>query len=158
MNPQEFFLPMEIDGQEGRIHLVLERSESEKGRMEIATQTAGGTRKAELFLQDGIVTGFLYGSGQEEVRILTRAADIFSRNLRDELSFGTDARLTVVDLLRRGEGGPNTVRGKKVTDQLYENTAQESGSAQEAPDRAKLLQIAKLWIRAVAQKEAEYEN
>ncbi|MBO4292576.1 MAG: hypothetical protein J5898_11770 [Lachnospiraceae bacterium] len=154
----EFFLPMEIDGQEGRLHLVLERSESEKGRMEITTQTAGGTRKAELFLQDGIVTGFLYGSGQEEVRILTRAADIFSRNLRDELSFGTDARLTVVDLLRRGEGGPNTVRGKKVTDQLYENTAQESGSAQEAPDRAKLLQIAKLWIRAVAQKEAEYEN
>lgn len=158
---QEFYLPLEYEGGTGKLHLKLEHAENEQARAVVEVNAFGSKTRAEFQLKDGKVSATLWGQGEEEVTKLTRAADILSDRLAKGSSLRLDERPTVIDLARSGEGRAAGQRGRGRTDQLSEdNGAMKSsdGAARERIPTEALLGLAKEWIKAVTQKEAEYEN
>lgn len=148
---QEYYLPMEIDGKQARIHLTLEHGGQRRGQVVIELAQENGMSKATLQLKNNKVTGFLQGSSPEEVMKCKQASDIFSEYLKDESSWSMDAALPTVDMDKTIDLTGAAVRGKSTVEKLFdhaENAAEESG----LPSQTDLYRLAKLWIRAVTKK------
>lgn len=155
---EEYYLPIEVDGKIAKLHLTLEQGNEERGKVTVEVESEGRKNRAQLRLLDGKVTGILQGNGPEEVMKLSRASDIFSGYLRDESSWSMDAKLSVVDMARAGET-TTVVRGNRATDKLFGSAVQETETERKGqPDQAELYRLAKMWIRAVTQKEVGNEN
>ena len=153
---EEYYLPIEVDGRTAKLHLTLEQGGTEKGKVTAEVESGGGKTWAELRLQDGKVTGFLQGNGPGEVMKLIRASDIFSGYLREETTWSMDAKLPVIDMAKAGETAA-AVRGNRATDKFLGGAVKETGRAGQ-PEQAELYRLAKMWIRAVTQKEVENED
>lgn len=155
---EEYYLPIEVDGKIAKLHLTLEQGNEERGKVTVEVESEGRKNRAQLRLLDGKVTGILQGNGPEEVMKLSRASDIFSGYLRDESSWSMDAKLPVVDMARAGET-TTVVRGNRATDKLFGSAVQETETERKGqPSQAELYRLAKMWIRAVTQKEVGNEN
>lgn len=137
---QEYYLPLELEGGMARLHLTLKHDSRSAGHVEIRLEQEGRTSLASLELSQGKVSGYLQGSDRQEVMKLTAASDIFSRYLKDESPWSMDAPLPVF-----------TMASAKA------ETVEEPGAAGKGTSK-ELYQLAKLWLRAVTQKEVEYEN
>ena len=87
---------------------------------------------------------------------LTRASDIFSEYLRDESSWSMDAKLPVIDAAKAGETAA-AARGNRATNKVFGGAVKETGR-KDQPEQAELYRLAKMWIRAVTQKEVENED
>lgn len=151
---EEYYLPLEVDGKTARLHLTLEQGGRERGKVSVEVEADGAKTRAQFWLSDGKVTGILQGNGQQEVMKLSRVSDIFSGYLREESSWSMDAKLPVADMAKAGDVTAAAVRGNKATDKLYENAVKETKQT----DQRELFRLAKMWIRAVTQKEVENEN
>lgn len=154
---EEYYLPLEVDGRTARLHLTLEQGEGERGKVTVEVETDGAKTRAQFWLSDGKVTGILQGNGQQELMKLSRVSDIFSGYLREESTWSMDAKLPVADMAKVGDVTAAAVRGNKATDKRFENAAKEIKQTKQ-PDQRDLFRLAKMWIRAVTQKEVENEN
>lgn len=154
---EEYYLPLEMDGKLAKLHLTVEKGQAEKGRITIETELDGRKTQASFQVFGNKVTGYLQGNGQQEVMKLEAAADIFNRYLMEETTYRMDAKPAVADTAKTVENRPTAARGQNVAEKLF-GTAERGQKAEETPETSDLYRVAKLWIRAVSQKEVGYEN
>ena len=82
---EEYYFPMELDGEVAAIHLQICHGE-EKGivRIELTSECMGGL-KGEFQVKEGTVNGCFVGNHGEAVMNLRRSSDIFGSYLPEEL-------------------------------------------------------------------------
>ncbi len=86
---EEYYFPMELDGELAAIHLQICHGEQEKGMVRIELNGGHmGSLSGEFQVRDGIVNGYFVGNQQETVMNLRRAADIFDSHLAGDLQMG----------------------------------------------------------------------
>ena len=86
---EEYYFPMELDGELAAIHLQICHGEQEKGMVRIElTDGHIGSLTGEFQVREGIVNGYFVGNHKETVMNLRRAADIFDSYLADDLQLG----------------------------------------------------------------------
>lgn len=86
---EEYYFPMELDGELAAVHLQICHGEQEKGVVRIElTSGSMGSLKGRFQIKDGIVNGYFVGNQREAVMNLRRSADIFDSHLPEGLQFG----------------------------------------------------------------------
>lgn len=86
---QEYYFPMELDGEVAAIHLQICSGEQEKGMVRIElTSVCMGSLKGEFQVKDNTVNGYFVGNQNEAVMNLRRCADIFDSYLAEGLQRG----------------------------------------------------------------------
>ncbi len=86
---EEYYFPMELDGELAAIHLQICHGEQEKGMVRIElTSERMGSLKGEFQVKDGIVNGYFVGNQEETVMNLRRSSDIFGSYLAEGLQPG----------------------------------------------------------------------
>lgn len=114
---QEYDLPQFIDGELTAVHLKLVHDTESKGKLTVSINTeAYGDLAGEFSLEEGTVSGYFAGKGQETLDILGKTAEIFTARLQEDgLQAGT---LQVVDGNRENKvlnGGT-----EEETEKLYQ--------------------------------------
>ncbi len=86
---EEYYFPMELDGELAAVHLQICHGEQEKGVVRIElTSGSLGSLKGRFQVRDGVVNGYFVGNQREAVMNLRRSADIFDSHLPEELRSG----------------------------------------------------------------------
>ncbi|MDE7224610.1 MAG: hypothetical protein K2O34_12640 [Acetatifactor sp.] len=86
---EEYYFPMELDGELAAIHLQICHGEQEKGMVRIEmTSLSMGSLKGEFQVKDGTVNGYFVGNQNQAVMNLRRSADIFGSYLAEGLQVG----------------------------------------------------------------------
>lgn len=86
---EEYYFPMELDGEIAAIHLQICHGEQEKGMVRIElTSVRMGSLKGEFQVKDDKVNGYFVGNQNEAVMNLRRSADIFDSYLAEGLQLG----------------------------------------------------------------------
>lgn len=86
---EEYYFPMELDGELAAIHLQICHGEQEKGMVRIEmTSVSMGSLKGEFQVKDGAVNGYFVGNQNQAVMNLRRSADIFGSYLAEGLQLG----------------------------------------------------------------------
>lgn len=145
----EYFMPLELEGETGKLHLTLEQGKEEGTAVSIEVYMYGNVTKAEFDVRDGKVTGTLWGEGVDEVMKLSEAADIFGTNLREHTGLRMDEKPVIVDRSKANKGKAS------MSSPVKQNREQEK---MEQVSSTELFRLAKMWISAVTRKEVEYEN
>lgn len=155
---QEYYLPIDLGEEQGKLHLTLEHTEGARGEVSVEVDAFGSRTRARFWLtEDGKVSGTLWGKGENEVRNLQRSADILDTYLREETSFRMDAGLIIVDEMKAVEGkGTVTGQGNR-TNRRTIGQSDVAGTDQRVKQED-LFRLAKTWIEAVTQKEVQYED
>ena len=146
---QEFFMPLELEGEMGKLHLTLEQGKEDGAAVSIEVNAFGKMTRAEFQVRNGRITGTLWGEGDDEVMKLSEAADILGTNLQRQSSLRMEEKPLIIDRARVNKGKTST--GSSVKQKREQEKVEEVSSSE-------LFQIAKMWIKAVTQKEVEYEN
>ena len=86
---EEYYFPMELDGETAAVHLQICHGEQEKGMVRIELTSAYmGSLKGEFQVRDDTVNGYFVGNQNEAVMNLRRSADIFDSYLAEGLQSG----------------------------------------------------------------------
>lgn len=86
---EEYYFPMELDGEIAAVHLQICHGEQEKGMVRIElTSACMGSLKGEFQVKDETVNGYFVGNQNEAVMNLRRSADIFDSYLAEGLQPG----------------------------------------------------------------------
>lgn len=86
---EEYYFPMELNGETAAIHLQICHGEQEKGMVRIElTSECMGSLKGEFQVKDDTVNGYFVGNHNEAVMNLRRSADIFDSYLAEGLQTG----------------------------------------------------------------------
>lgn len=133
---EEYFLSMEIGGEDALVHLTVESGSALKGGISIAVNLGENTRvEAHLQMQNDRIEGFLVGKTPEEVTKLQEAADIFYNLINEDASIEAEAvKLPVVS-----SENINMTRMSEIRSQGQED----------APDNGMLYHVAKLFLQAI---------
>ncbi len=135
---EEYYFPMELDGELAAVHLQICHGEQEKGMVRIElTGGSMGSLSGEFQVKDGVVNGYFVGNQRETVMNLRRLTDIFDSHLEGDMQLGQ------VEYVHNESG--KTVMSWDSSEPM-ENTAQ-----------ANLYKVAKAFLRTVQEmgKQAE---
>lgn len=157
---EEFYLPLEIDGKTGKLHLTVEHAEGEAGKVTVEVNALGGRTRAEFRLREGRILATLWGDGEEEVMKLSKAADIFHEYLGEETEWRLDGSPTIIDSAKTADRRTTVQRTRNRSGELMSGNAvrEERTDGEKQTGSQELLRLARTWIRAVTQKEVAYEN
>lgn len=146
---EEYILPMDLDGQTARVHLVLRQGQEEKGLVNISVDFSGDRHiEAGLQLKEGKISGYVLGNSPDEVMKLQRTVDIFSSQIREDASFSMDAELSIVDTAdKTGIGRRTAERNSTGAGQRAGAAVNETGNTT-ASDNAELYRVAGIFLRA----------
>lgn len=124
---EEFFLPMYVGDTLTRVHLTLDRTGADKGRVSISMGLADGIRvQADFALEGNTLSGIFAAENRNEVMKLQTIADNFTRAAEDRWNIGSISVVTA-------EGGQPGA--------LPEAHAEAGG--------AELYQVAKVFLQSV---------
>ena len=163
---KEYFLPLELDGELGKLHLTLENAMSGNNMVTVEVDANGMRTKAEFQVKEGKIFGTIWGNGASEVMKLSDAADILGTYLREESPFRMEANPVIVDKSKVGEGKAIGNKASSPARELLSGTgvSNMTNVSEDAREVAKeispeeLFRVAKLWIKALTRKEVAYEN
>lgn len=86
---EEYYFPMELDGELAAVHLQICRGEQEKGMVRIElTGGSMGDLRGEFQVRDGVVNGYFVGNQRETVMNLRGLTDIFDSHLAGDIQLG----------------------------------------------------------------------
>ena len=86
---EEYYFPMELDGELAAVHLQICHGEQEKGMVRIElTGGSMGSLSGEFQVKDGVVNGYFVGNQRETVMNLRRLTDIFDSHLEGDMQLG----------------------------------------------------------------------
>ena len=141
---RDYFLPVELGGEETLIHLTLETGAGAGQSLRVAASLPEGDRMEAAFtVEEGEIRGILSGTSQTAVHKLTEAADIFTEALREEGALrpgsisvmpASHAQNRTVSDLPRSEAKDGTDAGMKSS---------------EGTDDRQLFRTAKILLNAV---------
>lgn len=135
---EEYYFPMELDGELAAIHLQICHGEQEKGMVRIEL-TAGhmGSLTGEFQVKEGIVNGYFVGNHKETVMNLRRAADIFDSHLAGDLQLGqveyvhSESGKTIMSWDRSESAQATSQRSLYATAKAFLQTVREVGKQTE---------------------------
>lgn len=138
---EEYFLSMEVGGEESLVHLTVENGSAQKGAVSIAVDYGGdsgenGHIEAHLQVKNNRIEGFLVGKTSEEVTKLQEVSDIFYNLIQEETSRGM--KYEAVKLPVVSSENMNLTRTSGLDSQ--EDTSPENGA---------LYYVAKLFLQAI---------
>ena len=133
---EEYFLPMEMGGDEALVHLTFESGGSEKGGIFIEVDYGQDAHlEAHLQVKNNQIEGFLLGKTSSEVTKLQETSDIFYNLINENASMDLEAaKLPVVNS-----------RNIKMTRMSESNSREDTNS----PDNGMLYRVAKLFLQAI---------
>lgn len=86
---EEYYFPMELDGELAAIHLQICRGEQEKGLVRVElTGGSMGDLSGEFQVRDGVVNGYFVGNERRAVMNLRGMTDIFDSYLAGDMRLG----------------------------------------------------------------------
>ena len=86
---EEYYFPMELDGELAAIHMQICHGEQEKGMVRIdLTGESMGNIRGEFQVKDGVVNGYFVGNQRETVMNLRGLTDIFDSHLAGDIQLG----------------------------------------------------------------------
>ncbi len=135
---EEYYFPMELDGELAAIHLQICHGEQEKGMVRIEL-TAGnmGSLTGEFQVKEGIVNGYFVGNHKETVMNLRHAADIFDSHLAGDLQLGqveyvhNESGKTIMSWDRSESAQATSQRSLYATAKAFLQTVREVGKQTE---------------------------
>lgn len=135
---EEYYFPMELDGELAAIHLQICHGEQEKGMVRIEL-TAGhmGSLTGEFQVKEGVVNGYFVGNHKETVMNLRRAADIFDSHLAGDLQLGqveyvhSESGKTIMSWDRSESAQATSQRSLYATAKAFLQTVREVGKQTE---------------------------
>ncbi|MBR1703703.1 MAG: hypothetical protein IJ716_17455 [Lachnospiraceae bacterium] len=133
---EEYFLSMEVGGQESLVHLTLENGSGEKGEISISVDLGGGDGEnghieAHLQVKNNRIEGFLVGKTPQEVTKLQEASDIFYNLIREETWNGMRLEATKLPVVSSG------------------NIHLTRTSGTDSHENGELYHVAKLFLQAI---------
>lgn len=132
---QEYYLPMEVGGEDAFVHLVVRNEGRSKGRIRIAATVGESRMEAQLQVNHSRVEGYFSGNTPEEVTKLKAAADIFSSLINEDASLDLEAE-TIPVVSRENIHWTGT------------SDVDSQGNAG-SPDNGTLYRVAKLFLQAI---------
>ena len=135
---EEYYFPMELDGELAAIHLQICHGEQEKGMVRIEL-TSGymGSLTGEFQVKEGIVNGYFVGNHKETVMNLRGAADIFDSHLAGDLQLGqveyvhSESGKTIMSWDRSESAQATSQRSLYATAKAFLQTVREVGKQTE---------------------------
>lgn len=135
---EEYYFPMELDGELAAIHLQICHGEQEKGMVRIEL-TGGhmGSLTGEFQVKEGVVNGYFVGNHKETVMNLRRAADIFDSHLARDLQLGqveyvhSESGKTIMSWDRSESAQATSQRSLYATAKAFLQTVREVGKQTE---------------------------
>ena len=134
---EEYVLPMEWNGQQGKLHLTIQSKKGMQGRVELSVYTEDNRQlQAQFEIKQGKVNGIVSVSGKSEVMNLSLAVDIFTERVKQTPTLPNEVFVVAVD--------------GKTTNAYQGNNEQEPfREEQEDYDNATLYRLAKVFLQAV---------
>lgn len=135
---EEYYFPMELDGELAAIHLQICHGEQERGMVRIElTGERMGSLTGEFQVKDGVVSGYFVGNQRETVMNLRRAADIFDSHLAGDLQLGqveyvhNESGKTIMSWDRTEPAETTSQRSLYATAKAFLQTVREVGKQTE---------------------------
>lgn len=114
---EEYFIPMNIDGEMTGVHLIMERNGGQKGSVRASVNLDDlGRVEGRFHINDGRISGYFIGNTPEAVTKLQTAADIFHNSASEEWELES---LEVTTTLPKQEPVTEHVQGDAANDELY---------------------------------------
>lgn len=139
---EEYYVPMEIDGDLETVHLTIQSGTKENGIVDISVTLGEEVLQGRLEVAGEQVRGYLVAAGEKEVMISQAASDIYTRWIKDETEFRMDAGFYIVGSLSR----KNSLQDEKK--------AVSDSEVESRPQNTKLYGLAKGFLQAL-KKAAE---